>query len=97
MHVRWVNFGDDIQGRLVFPESIASSLTCKDLGWAFRLIEGRYVSLPIEGATGRQVALPCPLVPGSYDYEILIFGAGLGSGSTPAVPQNQLRGKLVVQ
>jgi hypothetical protein len=93
--VRWVNSGTEILGRVVLPASIVSSLTCDDLGPAFRPAEGGYVSLPIE-VMGSHL-LPCPLAPGSYDYEILIFGAGLGSGPTPSVPQNRLRGALVVQ
>ena len=96
-HVRWVNSGDDIRGRVVFPQSIASSFTCDDLGPTFESIGGGYVSQPIEVMGGSDVALPCPLVPGSYDYEILIYGSGLGSGVSPGLVQNRLQGKLVVQ
>jgi hypothetical protein len=43
------------------------------------------------------VELPCPLVPGSYDYEILIYGSGLGTEVSPGLVENPLQGKLVVQ
>lgn len=41
--------------------------------------------------------LPCPLVPGSYDYEIWLIGAGLGEVIDARRPEQILRAKIVVE
>ena len=96
-NVRWVNGGDDIQGIVVFPEGIAASFTCRDLAPMFRRVEGTYRSLPISGAESERVALPCPLVPGRYAYEIWIVGAGFGIESGALLPEKKLGAQLVVE
>jgi hypothetical protein len=43
------------------------------------------------------VTLPCSLRPGTYPYELWLFGAGLGELTDDAVPARKLRGTLVVE
>ena len=55
-----------------------------------------YRSLPITGMQSEQVRLPCPLAPGSHDYEIWLMGSGFG-GEAGDEPQRVLRAKIVVE
>jgi hypothetical protein len=42
------------------------------------------------------VELPCPLAPGTYDYEVWIVGAGFGEADEPR-PERKLPGQIVVE
>jgi hypothetical protein len=44
-----------------------------------------------------RVELPCPLAPGTYDYEIWLVSAGLGVEVDDVEPQQILRAKIVVE
>jgi hypothetical protein len=96
-NITWVNLAPDSRGFIVFPASIAQSFTCGEkLEPYFRRIEGGFQSLPIANVEPNHVQLPCPLAPGSYDYEIAIMGAGLGqTGETS--PERKLPGTIVVE
>ena len=41
--------------------------------------------------------LPCPLAPGSYDYEIWLVEGGLAAEVAPGRPEQILRAQIVVE
>ncbi len=95
-NVRWQNRGEEIRGVVVLPASIGTSLACGDrVGPMFEKVDAGFASLPIEDYEARDVRLPCELAPGTYEYEIWIFGAGFGH--EVSAPQSKLSGKIVVQ
>ena len=97
-NLRWVNVGPDYSGYIVFPTSISQAFTCgDDLQPYFSKTDKGYVSLPITGDTSERVQLPCPLAPGSYDYEIWLMGTGFGSEYDYGRPERALAGKIVVE
>ena len=96
-NVRWVNIADDALGFVVFPASIASGFRCNDLKPYFSRTANVYRSLPITGMESERVELPCPLAPGTYDYEIWLVSAGLGVEVDDVEPQQILRAKIVVE
>lgn len=96
-NVAWVNGASDTRAYVVFPPSIASSFRCADLGPTFKRTPDGYQSLPITGMQSERVKLPCPLAPGSYDYEIWLTGAGFGEEFDDTNPQQVLRAKIVVE
>jgi hypothetical protein len=95
-NVNWVSTAAEYTGFVVFPASVASSFTCDDLRPDFSKIPEGYRSLPLTDYASERVELPCPLVPGSYDYEIWLIGAGLGQAYDGYRPERKLRGQIVV-
>jgi hypothetical protein len=95
--VGWVNLVEDSRGFVVFPESMASAFACAGhLEPDFVKTEGGYRSRGITSFESVPVALPCPLAPGVYEYEVWMTEAGLGQ--VEADPSGQkLRGKIVVE
>jgi len=96
-NVTWVNEASDTRAYVVFPVSIASSFRCADLEPYFTRTPAGYQSPPITGMQSDRVELPCPLAPGSYDYEIWLSGAGFGEELDDVHPQQVLKAKLVVE
>jgi len=96
-NVTWVNMAPDTRGFVVFPASIASGFRCDDLHPYFSKTANVYRSLPITGTQSERVELPCPLAPGTYDYEIWLMGSGFGVESGADEPEQILRAKIVVE
>ncbi len=97
-NVAWVNYSTDYVGSAVFPASLAAALTCKETRPLFMKTGAGYQSIPITGEGGEAVRLPCPLKPGSYDYEIHLFQGGMGDmGAGMGNPVHQLPAKIVVE
>jgi hypothetical protein len=88
----WINTSTEIQGAVVFPDSIKASFTCDDLRPVFSKTGIGYRSIPIQGRV-ESVALPCPLKPGSYDYQLYLFDDMSGMND----PLRKLQGKIVVE
>jgi hypothetical protein len=96
-NVTWQNTAEDAWALVVFPASIASSFRCKDLRPYFTRNEDVYRSHPLTNPETERVQLPCPLSPGSYDYEIWLMGVGFGGEYDSDQPQNILRAKIIVE
>lgn len=96
-NVRWVNTAADSRGVVVFPASVATRFRCSDLGPYFTRAPDGIRSLPIGDFESSTVQLPCPLAPGSYDYEIRLFGAGFGVEGEDVEPTRVLRARIVVE
>jgi hypothetical protein len=95
-NVSFVNRGEEVTGVVVLPTEIQASLACGDrVGPMFRKTDAGFASLPIEEAEANRVQLPCKLAPGTYSYEIWIFGAGQGSEGEG--PMKKFSGKIVVE
>jgi hypothetical protein len=88
----WINTSTEYQGSVVFPEGIKASFTCDELRPVFSKTGAGYQSIPIS-ADVETVALPCPLKPGSYDYQLYLFDDMSGM----ADPLRTLQGKIVVE
>jgi hypothetical protein len=92
----WINYSNNYNGSVVFPESIASSFTCSDLRPLFMKTDSGYQSIAIK-PDSEEVTLPCPLKPGEYDYELQLFEPGIGMGATLLDPVRQMPGKITIQ
>jgi hypothetical protein len=55
--------------------------------------------MPITPGMGEALELPCPLKPGTYDYQVLLFNAGPGGNVAVGEynPQLTMPAKLVVE
>ena len=95
-NVAWINYADTFVGAVVFPASIKESFTCTELRPLFSKVAAGYKSIPITGAGGENVTLPCPLKPGTYDYQIYLGGGGDGSLGIDN-PEQTLPAKIVVE
>jgi hypothetical protein len=95
-NVRWVNLAPETRGYVVFPASIAPRFSCADLQPYFERAGNVYLSRPIIGMQSERVELPCPLAPGTYDYEIWLMGSGVGTEFN-VKPEQILRAKIVVE
>lgn len=96
-NVTWENTAPETFGFVILPAIIASSFRCADLHPYFVKNETVYRSLPLTDEESERVQLPCSLAPGSYDYEIWLFGAGFGELSADRAPDQILRAKIVVE
>jgi hypothetical protein len=96
--VRWESLAEETRGFVIFPASIASAFRCTDFRPYF-VREGEiYRSLPISmEEDSERVQLPCALAPGTYPYEIWLFGAGFGKGFDLDGPEKRLTGRIVVE
>jgi hypothetical protein len=96
-NVSWENHAEDTQGYVVFPATIAEGFTCGgNLAPYFQRTETGYQSLPLTTFASERVELPCPLRPGTYDYEVWILDAGFAK-TTPEGDARKLRGRIVVE
>ena len=98
-NVTWENNAEETRGYVVFPASIASAFRCTDLRPYFERAGDVYRSNELlTDEESERVQLPCSLAPGSYDYEIWLFGYGFGKGFNPeGGPEKRLTGKIVVE
>ena len=94
--VAWLDASSLYWGAVLFPESIAKAFTCTELRPMLSQVAGGYQSLPIRG-DNENVALPCPLAPGTYEYQVLLFDDAVGDGMGPDDPQLTLRASIVVE
>ena len=90
--VSWANYGANLIGSVSFPVSIRASFSCVDLGPNWEQDASRVRSIPITGSMD-DLELPCPLKPGTYDYELLLFDRLSDAYS----PQLTLPGTISVQ
>jgi len=98
--VAWISVASTYRGVISFPDSIRSHLTCKDLRPTFfEAGNGRLQSIPVDRGQ-ENVALPCPLQPGTYDYRVDLFTGAQGSVA-PGIgmddPIESIDGKLIVE
>jgi hypothetical protein len=97
--VAWANLSSNRGGVVSFPLSIVDHFTCDELRPVFYRAAERLVSIPISG-NSPDVALPCPLEPGEYDYRLDLFRGLRRVG--PSIsnidnPDLSLPGKIIVK
>jgi hypothetical protein len=97
--VAWTNLSSNRGGVVSFPLSVVDHFTCDELRPAFYQTADRLVSIPI-GADSADVALPCPLEPGEYEYRLDLFRGLRRVG--PSIsnidnPDLSLPGKIIVK
>jgi hypothetical protein len=93
--VLWVNYAMNYTGTVVFPASTAKLFNCTDDRTIFMKTDNAYQSIPIEHDRER-VITPCPLPPGEYDYELLLFEPGVSMGAMLSDPVRRMPGKITV-
>jgi len=91
-NVVWLNEDSTYAAAVFLPAAMKDGFTCSDLRPGFSEVAGGYLSQPIAGDTER-VELPCPLKPGSYAYELILYEPNLGGPDNPA---RKLPGSIVV-
>ena len=98
--VAWTSVASTYRGVISFPDSIRGHFTCTDLRPDFfEAGKGRLQSITI--AQGDEnVALPCPLEPGSYEYRVDLYTGAQGMVA-PGIgmddPMRTIEGKLIVE
>ena len=90
--VSWANYAANLTGSVSFPPSIRASFACVDLRPNWEQDASGIRSIPITGLVD-DLELPCPLKPGTYSYELLLFDRL----SDAYNPQLTLPGKITVQ
>jgi hypothetical protein len=97
--IAWVNYAMSYTGAVLFPDSFKDALTCGDPGPRFTKVTGGYQSIPITTTAGEDVSLPCPLKPGEYEYQLLLFGGAFSGdpGSQMYDPDSTMQGKIIVE
>jgi hypothetical protein len=97
--VSWVNYASMYEGSIVFSDEVAAAFTCSDLRPNWMKTGTGYQSIPITmGGASDDLELPCPLKPGTYQYEIWLFSETMG-GDPAAMedPQSRMQGKIIVE
>lgn len=96
--VSWVNYGEELQGSIVFAGETAESIGCKEARGDWMKTDSGYQSIAITtGGVMNDLDLPCKLKPGEYDYEIWLFEAPPSDPAAMADPQARMPGKIIVQ
>ena len=90
--VSWVNYGANLTGSVSFPVEIRASFTCVDLRPNWEQDASSVRSIPITSLVD-DIELPCPLKPGVYSYELLLFDRFSDSNN----PRLTLPGKIIVK
>lgn len=96
-HVSWVNESSG-GGVLLFPDSIREALTCDSMRPYLMKVAAGYQSRPI--TPGLEIsALPCALKPGTYDYQVNLYGGDFDGDSFGNMdnPRVQLQGSIEVE
>lgn len=91
--VVWVNYAMARSGSVFFPRDTRGSFDCMELRPTFMKTGRGYQSVPIAREVGN-VALPCPLDPGEYSYEIWLYDAG---GASMGAPSARIPGRIIVE
>lgn len=90
--VTWANLSDML-ATVRFPSGIKGKLTCKEpLRPDWNYVADGIESIPMK-SDAENVVFPCALVPGTYAYEIWIFGSMMEMDN----PQYQLKATLQVE
>ncbi len=96
--VAWINYTTGYTGAVVFPASFADALSCGQPGPRFGKVASGYQSIPITGEGAEDVALPCPLRPGEYEYVLYLFeGRVSAPGANMFDPNHTMQGKIIVE
>ena len=85
----FVNYSVGHIGAIEFTRDTEVGFTCTDLAPRWKRASSGVRSEPITGVED-EFALPCPLKPGEYDYELLLFDAA-GEGRRPPATLPGLR------
>lgn len=75
--VVWVNYTQDYNIHIMFPEAVADSLECALRPSFYRTGSGTIVSRPFGPM---EFAMPCKLKPGEYSYTVIGVGADASGG-----------------
>lgn len=91
-NVVWAQGAATYAGAVFLPASMKDAFTCDDLRPEFKEVSGGYLSQPL-GSDTERVGLPCPLKPGTYAYELILFPEDMGGADTAT---QRLKGTIVV-
>jgi len=88
--IAWTNWSNAVAS-VQFPASMASAFTCDELRPQFVLNGDRIESVQVLG-DNENLATPCPLKPGSYDYEVWLSESRMQREN----PQLKIKGRIEV-
>jgi len=88
--IAWTNWSSS-WARVVFPGGMTSAFTCTDLRPQFVFTGDRIESIRASG-DNMDLVTPCPLKPGSYEYEVWLYEPRFDRGD----PQRKLKGRIEV-
>jgi hypothetical protein len=91
--VVWNNDSTLYAGSVVFPTRVAERLGCRTTD-TFHFTAAGYQSVALGGAVD-ELAWPCALERGDYDYEVRLFDSP--PLSVPGDPESVLHGRIVVR
>jgi hypothetical protein len=89
--VAWENMAGSFRGAVLFPPAITDALTCTELRPQWVKTDEGVESMPALPGLD-EIALPCPLEPGTYEYKIKLFD----NLSDAIDPQLMLSARIVV-
>lgn len=93
--VSWVTYTTEYHGSVVLPPGVRQDLHCDVRPDFMEISGGGLQSIPI-GGDDDDLDLPCPLKPGTYDYQIFLQGAG-GLGQGLQNPEVTMKGSIIVE
>ena len=88
--IAWNNWSSSVAS-VQFPASMADAFVCKDLRPQFVLSGDRIESVQALG-DNENLATPCSLKPGSYEYEVWLSGSRMDREN----PQLKIKGRIEV-
>ena len=88
--IAWTNWSSSVAS-VQFPASMASAFVCSDLRPQFVLSGDRIESVQALG-DNENLATPCALKPGSYEYEVWLSGSRMDREN----PQLKIKGRIEV-
>lgn len=88
--IAWTNWSSS-WARVVFPGGMTSAFTCTDLRPQFAFTGDRIQSINASG-DNMDLVTPCPLKPGSYEYEVWLYEPRFDRGD----PRTKVKGRIEV-
>jgi hypothetical protein len=95
--ITWVNRSTLYSAAILLPRDVIERLDCPGLRPSFSPVAEGYRSEPLESG-GEETALPCPLPPGEYVYQVQLFeGYTMGTPMQVENPYQVEEARIIVE
>ncbi|MCH2185086.1 hypothetical protein MK280_04370 [Myxococcota bacterium] len=88
--IAWTNWSDSL-AMIVFPAEVAQAFTCDEVRPDF-VVNGPHLESITAIGSNEDLVTPCPLKPGTYDYQVYLFE----SPGDRYNPELKSKGQIVV-
>ncbi len=88
--ISWTNWSDSL-AMIVFPAEVAQAFTCDEVRPDF-VVNGPHLESITAIGSNEDLVTPCPLKPGTYDYQVYLFE----SPGDRYNPELKSKGQIVV-